>query len=77
MSDRNRWPELGRRIKVRRGERGRSQLSLAKAVGISRETMNRIENGSGCQASVLALIARELDVAVGDLLPEEGPPAAA
>ena len=45
---------LGRRIKMRRKLRGWSELELARRAGISRSTLQRVENGAaGCAVGVV------------------------
>jgi len=47
---------------------GITQAELAERVGVSRQTINYVENGTYCPSTYLALrIARELGVIVEDL----------
>jgi putative transcriptional regulator len=52
---------LGNRLNELRGERGLTQAALAEAVGVSRKTINTVENGVFVPSTLLALkIARAL-----------------
>ncbi|HEY0012312.1 MAG TPA: helix-turn-helix transcriptional regulator [Allosphingosinicella sp.] len=52
---------LGNRLNELRGERGLTQAALADAVGVSRKTINTVENGVFVPSTLLALkIARAL-----------------
>jgi putative transcriptional regulator len=52
---------LGNRLNQLRGERGLTQAALADAVGVSRKTINTVENGVFVPSTLLALkIARAL-----------------
>jgi putative transcriptional regulator len=52
---------LGNRLNHLRGERGLTQAALADAVGVSRKTINTVENGVFVPSTLLALkIARAL-----------------
>ena len=52
---------LGNRLNALRGERGLTQAALAEAVGVSRKTINTVENGVFVPSTLLALrIARAL-----------------
>ncbi len=46
---------LGNRLKERRGELGWTQAELAERVGVSRKTVNTVENGVFVPSTVLAL----------------------
>lgn len=49
-------------LKERRGELGLTQLQLAEAVGVSRKTVNTVENGVFTPSALLALkLARALN----------------
>jgi putative transcriptional regulator len=49
-------------LKALRTEAGLTQAQLAEAVGVSRKTINTVENGVFVPSTVLALkLARELD----------------
>lgn len=51
-----------------RKERGYTQAQLAEAVGVSRKTINTVENSVFVPSTVLALrLAQELGVSVHDL----------
>ena len=52
---------LGNRLNQLRGEHGLTQAGLAEAVGVSRKTINTVENGVFVPSALLALkIARAL-----------------
>ena len=52
---------LGNRLNALRSERGHTQAALAEAVGVSRKTINTVENGVFVPSTLLALkIARAL-----------------
>jgi putative transcriptional regulator len=46
---------LRTRLRVARAERDVSQAALARAVGVSRQTISSIETGQYCPSTVLAL----------------------
>ena len=50
MSDR-----IGNRLKERRGELGLTQAELAERCGVTRKTINTVENGVFVPSTVLAL----------------------
>ena len=51
-----------------RGERGLTQAALAELVGVSRKTINTVENGVFIPSTLLALkIARALDRPVEEI----------
>jgi putative transcriptional regulator len=55
-------------LKVLRSERGLTQAELATAVGVSRKTINTIENRVFVPSTVLALsLAKTLGVSVHDI----------
>lgn len=59
---------LGARLKEVRTEAGLTQAELAERVGVSRKTVNTVENGVFIPSTVLALgLARALGVKVEDL----------
>lgn len=59
---------LQNRLKDLRSDAGLTQAQLAQAVGVSRKTINTIENRVFVPSTVLALlIARELSVSVHDI----------
>ena len=52
---------LGNRLKERRGELGLTQAELAERCGVTRKTVNTVENGVFVPSTVLALkLARAL-----------------
>ncbi|MEO0930949.1 MAG: helix-turn-helix transcriptional regulator [Pseudomonadota bacterium] len=62
-------------LRAHRTKAGMTQAALADAVGVSRKTINTIENGVFTPSTTLALyLAEELDCSVHDLfeLPDEG-----
>lgn len=55
-------------LKTLRAARGLTQADLAEAVGVSRKTINTIENRVFVPSTVLALgLAKTLDVSVHDI----------
>lgn len=53
--------KLGNRLRELRAERDLTQAALAEAVGVSRKTINTVENGVFIPSTLLALkIARAL-----------------
>lgn len=55
-------------LRAFRMERGWTQAELAERIGVSRKTINTIENGVFTTSTVLALkLAREFDVSVHQL----------
>lgn len=59
---------LGIRLKEVRTEAGLTQAELAERVGVSRKTVNTVENGVFVPSTTLALgLARALGVKVEDL----------
>ena len=59
---------LGNRLKEARAARGWTQADLALAVGVSRKTINTIENGVFVPSTVLALkLAAALGCRVEDV----------
>jgi len=68
---------LYNRLKVLRAQRGLTQGELALAVGVSRKTINTVENRVFITSTILALkLARALDCPVSELfaLDPFGPP---
>ena len=66
---------LRNQLKALRAEAGLTQAQLAEAVGVSRKTINTIENRVFVPSTVLALqVARVLGVSVHDIfeLEDEG-----
>lgn len=60
--------ELLSHLKALRTEAGLTQAQLAEAVGVSRKTINTVENGVFVPSTVLALkLARELNVSLHEL----------
>lgn len=65
--------ELGNRIKARRAEQGMTQAQLAEAVGVTRKTVNTVENRIFVPSTILALkMAEALDASVDELFFLEG-----
>lgn len=59
---------LSNRLREARAARGWTQAELAEQVGVSRKTINTVENGVFVPSTVLALkLARALDATVEDL----------
>jgi putative transcriptional regulator len=59
---------LGNRLKERRGELGLTQAELAERCGVTRKTVNTVENGVFIPSTVLALkLARALSEPVENL----------
>lgn len=59
---------LGNRMKTLRAEAGLTQADLATQVGVTRKTINTVENGVFVPSALLALkIARALDRSVEDV----------
>jgi len=68
-------PQLGNRLKELRARHNLTQADLAQAVGVSRKTINTVENKIFTPSTLLALkLAATLCVAVEELfyLCEEG-----
>ena len=66
---------LANRLRVARAERNLSQTELARAVGVSRQTISSIETGQYGPSTLLALrLATELRVPITDLFWLEGEP---
>ncbi len=67
-------PRLRNRIRVARAERDLSQDQLARAAGVSRQTISSIETGQYCPSTLLAFrLARVLGFGVEELFQlEEG-----
>ena len=60
--------ELGNRLLDLRAERGLTQAALAEAVGVSRKTINTVENGVFIPSTLLALkLARALGRTIEEL----------
>jgi putative transcriptional regulator len=71
MTDRE--PRLANRLRGARMERNLSQTDLARAVGVSRQTISSIETGRFGLSTLLALrLARYLERSVEDLFSIEG-----
>lgn len=61
-------PRLGSRLKEVRTAAGLTQAELAERAGVSRKTINTVENGVFVPSTPLALIlARELETRVEEL----------
>ena len=59
---------LGNRIKEKRGELNLTQADLASRVGVTRKTVNTVENGVFTPSALLALkLARALNVPIEEL----------
>lgn len=59
---------LSNRIKERRGELGLTQAELAERVGVTRKTVNTVENSVFTPSTILALkLAEALDLNVEQL----------
>jgi len=59
---------IGNRLKQRRAEKNLTQADLAKLVGVSRKTINTVENSVFIPSVLLALtLARQLDTTVEQL----------
>jgi putative transcriptional regulator len=59
---------LANRIKERRAELGLTQAELAEKVGVTRKTVNTVENGVFTPPALLAIkLAAALDLSVGQL----------
>jgi len=59
---------LNNDLKAKRGERGWTQAELAERVGVSRKTINTVENNVFIPSTILALrLAKALDAPVESL----------
>ena len=59
---------LVNRLNALRGERGLTQAALAELVGVSRKTVNTVENGVFTPSATLAIkLAAAPDLSVGQL----------
>ena len=59
---------LANRLKEKRGELGLTQAELAEAIGVTRKTVNTVENGVFVPSTLLALkLARALSSPVEEL----------
>jgi putative transcriptional regulator len=59
---------LANRLKVRRGELGMTQAELAERVGVTRKTVNTVENGVFVPSTPLAIkLAEALGLSVEQL----------
>jgi putative transcriptional regulator len=59
---------IGNRLKQRRAEKNLTQADLAKLMGVSRKTINTVENSVFIPSVLLALtLARQLDTTVEQL----------
>lgn len=66
-------PRLRNRLRIARAERSLSQTDLARAVGVSRQTISSIETGQYGPSTLLALqLARYLGTSVESLFSIEG-----
>lgn len=60
--------KLNNQLRVARARTGVTQADLAEAIGVTRKTVNSIENGRYVPSTRLALLlARELDATVEEL----------
>lgn len=60
--------DLTNRLRILRTERGWTQAELAERVGVTRKTINTVENGVFVPSTVLALkLARAFQVTVEDV----------
>ncbi len=75
LSDEALLAELGSRISRRRIAARLTQSQVAKEAGISKRTVERIENGASAQLSSLIRLLRALDLVAGleALVPAERP----
>lgn len=65
--------ELANRLRELRARHGLTQAELATRVGVTRKTINTVENRVFVPSTILALkLARALDVSVEDLFQLEG-----
>lgn len=66
--------DMRNRVRERRGERGLSQGALGERLGVSRQTVNAIEQGRYLPSLPLAFaLARFFDTTIEELfIPEEG-----
>ena len=65
--------KLANRLKEKRGELGLTQAELAEAVGVTRKTVNTVENGVFVPSTLLTLkLARALSSPVEELFWLEG-----
>jgi len=65
-------PKLVNRVREVRSARGLTQASLAESVGVSRQSINYIEQGTFAPSVILAIrIARVLQTTVEDLFSVE------
>ena len=61
-------PELGNRLRDARDAKGWTQAELAAAIGVSRKTINTVENGVFIPSTVVALkLADALGMRVEEL----------
>lgn len=61
-------PELDNTLKALRSAAGMTQAELAEAIGVSRKTINTVENGVFVPSTILALkLARALGTRVEDI----------
>jgi putative transcriptional regulator len=66
-------PRLLNRLRVARAEQDLSQERLARAAGVSRQTISSIETGQYCPSTLLAFrLARVLGVRVEEIFWLEG-----
>jgi transcriptional regulator with XRE-family HTH domain len=66
--------EVGRRIRERRRELGVSQMTLAGAVGVTFQQVQKYERGlNRASASMLAKLAKALDLTIADFFGGQAP----
>jgi DNA-binding XRE family transcriptional regulator len=61
--------EAGHRVRMRREELGMSQLMLAKAVGISQTTVQKIDTGESASSRFMPIIWAKLKLPLNELNP--------
>ncbi len=73
MPTRDPGPRLANRLRVARAEHDISQDQLARAAGVSRQTISSIETGQYCPSTLLAFrLAQVLQARVDELFWLEG-----
>lgn len=75
MTDTRILSELGERLTARRIDMGLTQAALARQAGVSKRTVERLENGESTQTQSLIRIMRALELlaALDALLPDSRP----
>lgn len=70
------YVEIGRRVRMQREDRGLTQESLAKLIGLKRTSITNVENGKQkLLVHTFWDLARALEVRPADLLPQPVEPA--